>query len=216
MVSKRVLLMKIYFILIISLLYGCQNQTEHLNKEFPHKVNIIESTQTVITDTLYVNTDSITIQTIGGKGLYKGELFTGYAAKFFENNQPAEKVFYLNGKKEGIAKYWFENGTIRKTKNFAHNRLNGRTIIYFENGQKASLRNYLNNKLDGIQEEWYENGKIFKRQNCIAGKEEGLQQAWTRNGKIFANYEARNGRIFGLKRTNLCVNVKDEIISLDE
>jgi hypothetical protein len=42
------------------------------------------------------------------------------------------------------------------------------------------------------------------------GKEEGLQQAWLENGKIYVNYEAKNGRIFGMNRANLCYKLKNE------
>ena len=34
----------------------------------------------------------------------------------------------------------------------------------------------------------------------------------TQNGKIYNNYEAKNGRIFGLKRASLCFQLEDEIV----
>ena len=46
----------------------------------------------------------------------------------------------------------------------------------------------------------------------VNGREEGMQQAWRRNGKIYNNYEAKNGRIFGLKRANLCFQLEEEIV----
>lgn len=42
------------------------------------------------------------------------------------------------------------------------------------------------------------------------GREEGMQKAWRENGKIYNNYEAKNGRIFGLKRANLCYELENE------
>ena len=44
------------------------------------------------------------------------------------------------------------------------------------------------------------------------GKEEGIQQAFRKNGDLFANYEAREGRIFGLKKAALCFGLEDEKI----
>ncbi|MEM7512572.1 MAG: toxin-antitoxin system YwqK family antitoxin, partial [Bacteroidota bacterium] len=52
--------------------------------------------------------------------------------------------------------------------------------------------------------------------HLVGGKEEGLQQAWRENGKIYNNYEAKNGRIFGLKRANLSYELDNEIIQYAE
>jgi antitoxin component YwqK of YwqJK toxin-antitoxin module len=46
--------------------------------------------------------------------------------------------------------------------------------------------------------------------NYVDGQEVGLQQAWRRNGKLFSNYEYINGRVFGLKRSNMCVELENE------
>ena len=46
----------------------------------------------------------------------------------------------------------------------------------------------------------------------MAGQEEGLQRAWRQNGKLYVNYEAKHGRIFGLKRASLCYELNDENI----
>jgi antitoxin component YwqK of YwqJK toxin-antitoxin module len=46
----------------------------------------------------------------------------------------------------------------------------------------------------------------------VNGQEEGMQKAWRENGKIYNNYEAKNGRIFGLKRASLCFQLEDEIV----
>ena len=44
------------------------------------------------------------------------------------------------------------------------------------------------------------------------GKEKGLQKAWLQNGTLYVNYEAKNGRVFGMKRANLCYQLKNEKI----
>jgi antitoxin component YwqK of YwqJK toxin-antitoxin module len=64
----------------------------------------------------------------------------------------------------------------------------------------------------GIQKQWYQSGAKFKHLSLNHGIEEGLQQSWRENGKIYNNYEAKNGRIFGLKRANLCYELEEEII----
>ena len=57
------------------------------------------------------------------------------------------------------------------------------------------------------------NGQLAKRKNLNEGKEEGLQQAWLENGRIYVNYEAKNGRIFGMNRTNLCYILKRQLLN---
>ena len=44
------------------------------------------------------------------------------------------------------------------------------------------------------------------------GKEEGIQQAFRKNGDLYANYEAKNGRIFGLKKASLCFGLENQKI----
>ena len=44
------------------------------------------------------------------------------------------------------------------------------------------------------------------------GQEEGLQQAFRKNGDLYANYEAKEGRIFGLKKAALCFGLQNEEI----
>ena len=53
---------------------------------------------------------------------------------------------------------------------------------------------------------------IFQKINLNMGREEGVQQAFRKNGALFANYEAKDGRIFGLKRATLCFSLEEEDI----
>ena len=182
-------------------------------KENTAKTNKSKSVnRTPIIDTLYVNSEKLEKKVVGGIRLYNGELFTGYATKYHENKQLAEKVFYINGRKEGVATYWFDNGKLKKTIAYQNNQLEGSTIAYFFSGKPSSIKNYSKNKLHGVQESWYRNGQLFKKQNYLKGRENGMQEAWMENGKKFINYEARNGRIFGLKRLNLCFGLENENI----
>lgn len=48
------------------------------------------------------------------------------------------------------------------------------------------------------------------------GKEEGMQQAFRKNGDLFVNYEARNGRIFGMKKAALCFGIEDKNIQYEK
>ena len=70
--------------------------------------------------------------------------------------------------------------------------------------------NYVNGKPHGEQKKYYPTGELFKILNLNMGKEEGMQQAFRKNGALYANYEAREGRIFGLKKSQLCYQLDDE------
>lgn len=48
------------------------------------------------------------------------------------------------------------------------------------------------------------------------GKEDGIQQAFRENSALYANYEAKEGRIFGLKKTALCFGLEDENIQYEK
>ena len=63
---------------------------------------------------------------------------------------------------------------------------------------------------DGAAWQWYRTGEPFKRLRYQLGAPVGLQQGWRRNGKLFSNFEIRNGRAFGLRNANLCMELDDE------
>jgi len=39
-----------------------------------------------------------------------------------------------------------------------------------------------------------------------------MQKAWLKNGTLYVNYEAKNGRVFGMRRANSCYKLEDETI----
>lgn len=47
------------------------------------------------------------------------------------------------------------------------------------------------------------------------GMEEGIQQTFRKNGALYANYEAKEGRIFGLKKAALCYGLEDQSIQYE-
>ncbi|MGS0524987.1 toxin-antitoxin system YwqK family antitoxin [Zobellia nedashkovskayae] len=85
-----------------------------------------------------------------------------------------------------------------------------------ENGTLSEESHYVNGVLHGEQKYWYATGEISKVRNLVEGKEEGMQKAWLQNGKLYVNYEAKNGRIFGMKRVNSCYKLQDEVVIRDK
>ena len=140
------------------------------------------------------------------------EPFNGFAVVYYQNCLPKEKVGYYDGKREGLAHQWHENGVLASEKFFIANRAEGAAKTWWPNGALSSLANYSNRMRHGKQKSWYPNGELAKITNYNQGKEEGLQQAWLPNGKRYVNYEAKNGRFFGLRRANLCYQLKDEVV----
>jgi antitoxin component YwqK of YwqJK toxin-antitoxin module len=159
-----------------------------------------------------VNKKEVILHPNEGKWYYKNQPFSGFLVVSHENGVLAERVGYYDGKKEGLAQKWYSEGNLLKTSIYTENRLNGKVTSWWLNGMISTESNYIDGKKHGIQKKWYENGQLSRQTTSYYGKEDGLQQAWLENGKIYANYEVKNGRIFGLKRSNLCYQLNDENI----
>jgi antitoxin component YwqK of YwqJK toxin-antitoxin module len=138
--------------------------------------------------------------------------FSGAGISYYAHGQMAKRTEYVNGKRSGLLQKWFEDGSIAFEANYQENKLNGPVRSWWSNGNMRSSGNFLKGKPHGLQQQWYNSGVKFKEMNLVDGKEGGMQQAWRENGKIYVNYEAKNGRIYGLKRANLCFELGDETV----
>ena len=127
---------------------------------------------------------------------------------------PAQKFGVIEGKKEGAKWSYYPDGSPKFVENYKDNRLHGAVKRWGiqDKYQLLAHLQYSEGKLDGLQKKWYTTGELHKVLNMKAGKEEGMQRAYRKNGALYANYEARNGRIFGLKRSNLCYELDNEQI----
>lgn len=170
-----------------------------------------KSEEIVITGVEVAKND-LTLQPGLGKWFYGNKAFMGYARTYHPNGAIAGRVGYYQGKKQGMAQKWFADGTLQRRAFYHANRLNGRLRNWWPNGVLSMESNYVNGVAHGIQKRWYPNGQLARQTRLNLGKEEGMQQAWLRNGKLYANYEAWNGRFFGLKRSNLCYALEDEVV----
>ena len=140
--------------------------------------------------------------------------FSGYAVTKFENGSLQRKFGVLNGQKQNEDVTWFKNGKIRSKANYYNGKLHGKKQIWSQDSiytLVAEYNNYLG-KGHGKQTKWYATGELFQIRNLQMGKEEGMQQAFRKNGDLYANYEAKNGRIFGLKKASLCFGLEDQKI----
>ncbi|MEL6250450.1 MAG: hypothetical protein AAFR87_00460 [Bacteroidota bacterium] len=138
--------------------------------------------------------------------------YSGYAIAHFSDGSIESRLGYWEGKKEGYAQKWHINGQVRYEAFYIANRLEGKARAWTSKGVLVKEANYVEGYTHGVQKHWYDEGEPFKVMNYNMGLEEGLQSAWRKNGALFINYEAKNGRFFGMKRANACYELKEEVI----
>ncbi len=146
--------------------------------------------------------------------MLNGKRFSGYALRYSPDSILIKKFGILNGQKQNEAKDWFPDGRIKHIAHYHQGKLHGekKTWSHDSTHLLISHLNYRLGKAHGEQKKWYPTGELFKVLHLNMGKEEGLQRGYRKNGDLFANYEAREGRIFGLKKTALCFGLEDEKI----
>ena len=193
------LLLLVFSIILIS----CKSDRENELLSDSKQISIKNSE--VLKDDLILN---------GNQGLwyYKEQPYSGYAVRYYPNDTLMQKVGFYNGKKEGVAKVWFENGVLKMESNYNQNTLVGSYKSWWENGKLASESTYIDGKLNGFEKRWYDSGVLAKQRNFVDGQENGIQQAWLKNGKLYVNYEAKNGRVFGMRRANSCYKLENEVV----
>lgn len=172
---------------------------------------MVNDTVKVVLD-VEVNKDKLILNQLEGRWCYNDVPFNGYAVDYHENGVKAASISYYDGKKEGVAKKWFPTNALQKESYYNANKLVGTVISWWPNGLVSSEAHYKMGVRHGIQKIWYANSQLARQTTIVDGKEEGLQQAWLENGKIYVNYEAKNGRVFGLKKANLCYELEDEVV----
>ncbi|WP_165749180.1 toxin-antitoxin system YwqK family antitoxin [Cellulophaga sp. Z1A5H] len=165
-----------------------------------------------VVDSLMVLNKNLILDPLKGVWFYNQNPFNGYAVKYYSDGTLKEKIGFINGKREGVAKRWSENGVLRWQVYYEKNKFVGLYKTWWENGVLAEVATYENGVLEGEQQYWYDTGQLAKLRKLVKGKENGMQQAWLKNGTLYVNYEAKNGRVFGLKRANLCYQLEDEIV----
>lgn len=142
------------------------------------------------------------------------QLFSGYAVSFYEDSTLKSKEGILNGKKENKSIHWYPDGHFKQIENYNNGKLHGEKKVWSpdSNHVLVSHLNYRSGRPHGEQKKWYQTGELHKILHLNMGQEEGIQQAFRENGDLYANYEAKNGRVFGLKKGSLCYGLKDEKI----
>lgn len=146
------------------------------------------------------------------------ELYSGYAVSYYPDSTLKEKFGILKGRKQNEAIQWYADGHFKHLANYHIGKSHGDKKTWSADSSHVLLAHlkYKDGKPHGAQTKWYPTGELFKKLNLNMGKEEGLQQAFRKNGALYANYEAKEGRIFGLKKATLCYSLEDGNIQYEK
>lgn len=176
----------------------------------------IGSCQSASSYIVTVRKDALVLDESNGVHSYNSQPFTGIASTYFASGKVQENINFVDGIKHGPRQSWFNNGTLSFETSYVKGRQHGITRSWWNNGKLRSESNYEMGSVHGEQKQWYYEGNLYKKRNLNMGKEKGLQQAWRKNGALYTNYEAKNGRIFGLKRSNLCYELEEEVVQYND
>ena len=167
----------------------------------------------LLSSPLVVDQSEISINSKGERA-YNNRPYTGQVVAYSASGQVIRIDHFVNGRREGAAKRWFADGLLSYEVNYVAGVREGVEKSWWFNGNPRSETHFVNGKAEGEAWSWYRSGQKFKRFNYTAGKPTGLQQGWRRNGTLFTNFEYKNGRIYGLRKSNTCVGLEDETISI--
>lgn len=139
---------------------------------------------------------------------------SGLVIDHFENGVISKVINVSSGRQQGPQITYYPNGKIKFYEMFSDGKLDGLVERWsMQHGYKLiSQLHYREGKLHGKQKKWYSSGELHKVLNMEMGVESGMQKAFRKNGVLYANYEAKNGRTFGLQRSNLCYELQNEEI----
>lgn len=148
----------------------------------------------------------------------EGKPFSGYAEKKYSNGNLKNRFGILDGKMQNAAIEWYSDGAIKDSANYYQGKLHGEKKAWIPDSSHLLIAhlNYYKGKVHGKQKKWYPTGELFQELNLEMGQEKGIQKAYRKNGVLYVNYEAKNGRIFGMKKAALCFQLEDQKIKKDE
>ncbi|NJB82571.1 toxin-antitoxin system YwqK family antitoxin [Wenyingzhuangia aestuarii] len=160
---------------------------------------------------LKVDYDVLERNSKNGLMTYNGVLFTGTTEQYLLDGTTLKMTCsYVDGLKDGKAKRWYSNRVLNYETFYVKGRKQGATKVWYKNGQLQRETTYFKGVVHGQETVWYPTGEKQKERKLYYGQENGMQKAWRKTGKLYANYQAVNGRIFGLKGSNMCYKVENE------
>ena len=197
----------LFFIVIVFTISGCKEASDSTSSN-----TVTKKEQAIVIGNVELLKEALVLNGNKGRWYYKDKPYTGYSLKYYPNGVLEEKLGFFNGRREGVAKRWTKNKKLQLESYYKNNKLDGVYKTWWENGELSGQSFYENGVKQGEEKQWFPDGQMFKLRNFADGKEHGFQKAWLANGKLYVNYEAKNGRIFGMRRASSCVRLEDEVV----
>lgn len=197
-------------ILLMSTLSGCQSG--HSNSVIEEMDNVLPQVSRLQIPDVTHNLKKLAYKPNTSSWVLGDSVYSGWVVAHYPNGQQKSRMGILQGKKQDSAFQWYSDGHIKQKAYYHENALHGEKKNWAPDSAHLLVAhlNYYLGKAHGEQRKWYGTGELYQIMHLNLGKEEGMQQAFRPNGDLYVNYEARNGRIFGLKRTALCYELEDE------
>lgn len=190
---------------------GCSGQKTHPSQN-SRTGFFLEVPETIAAKSALLYNHEISLWTL------KDLPYSGFAVTYYADGSLMEKFGILEGKKQNESIQWYPDGHLKNVTTYHKGKMHGEKKIWSTDSIHVLIAhfNFDTGKAHGEQTKWYPTGELFKKLNLNKGREEGIQQAFRKNGALFANYEARAGRIFGLKKAALCFGLEDEQLNSKE
>lgn len=186
----------ITIIIVLILIYSCNNPKQTLIQEIPKN---------------YVKKSSKKISVKNDVVFLSNKKYAGFLYELSPNKDTILVEGYKDGLLNGVCKKWYSNKQLMEERHYLGGQKNGKQIAFWQNGHKRFEFFAKNDAYEGELKEYSENGQMFHLANYVNGQEEGTQKMWYNNGKIRANYVVIKGKRYGLLGTKNCKNVSDSI-----
>ena len=111
-----------------------------------------------------------------------------------ENFKLQEEGVYVNGKREGVAKWYYTEGKVSVEYTYKNGDLEGKMKTYYKNGNISAEGTYVHNEFEGDYFEYYENGNVKCSGKYIKGKKEGIWKEYDENEKM-KQVKYKNGEV---------------------
>jgi antitoxin component YwqK of YwqJK toxin-antitoxin module len=108
---------------------------------------------------------------------------------------------YVNGKKEGIAKWYFPSGMLGVITPLHNDSIDGTQRQYYESGKIRWSIAFVNGKKEGVSKKYYETGTLAMEIPYTDGLKNGVEKFYYDNGELQWVCYFINGKKNGVAKT---------------
>ncbi len=158
---------------------------------------------------IYFNDDDGKYEHENGVFLRNGKSFSGKLVERYSENDTAAIIPYFNGLEEGWSRKYYKHKKPAEERLYHLGKKEGTHKGWWENGQQKFIYHFKNDNHEGKAQTWYPSGQLATDNFYEKGYETGLQRSWYPDGVLRSNYDALNGRQYGLTGVKNCESVFD-------